>query len=213
MAFKLYTLDGARGHAEKIRMLLAETGIKYEEVALNQSAVDEWTQQGKLNFGSLPALEHEGCMIENAAAIMEYLAIHADKNRMGQGGNKYCGEAVEAGVVRGINSMVEKYQDEVQTFKGKDGAPANAAGVIARWFGLFQAMLERNDDNDVQTDEYLYGKHLTYADISMFEAVNATVNIHGLKAIRSFPKLKEIHDKIGARARIEQHIATRAEGF
>jgi glutathione S-transferase len=57
-------------------------------------------------------------------------------------------------------------------------------------------------------------QHLTFADIALFEAVNAVCNTYGvLKSLRPYPKLKEFHDKVASRARIEHHIATRPEGF
>ena len=56
-------------------------------------------------------------------------------------------------------------------------------------------------------------QNLTFADIACFEAVNAVVNVHGLNVLRPYPKLKEFHDKVAGRARIEHHIQTRAAGF
>lgn len=57
-----------------------------------------------------------------------------------------------------LSSQVHDFQKEIKTYLGKDGAPQDAPAIVAKWFTLFQAILERNDDNDVQTDEYMYGK-------------------------------------------------------
>eukprot|EP00730_Choanoeca_flexa_P007515 TRINITY_DN12342_c0_g5_i3.p1 TRINITY_DN12342_c0_g5~~TRINITY_DN12342_c0_g5_i3.p1 ORF type:complete len:189 (+),score=39.84 TRINITY_DN12342_c0_g5_i3:333-899(+) len=154
----LYTLENTRSFAEKIRVFLAETGMKYDEQQIDQSTADEWTATGKLNFGILPALEADGILIENSAAILQYLAEVADAKKLGQGGNKYCGEVGEKPVINGLSLMVDRFQMEIKTFNGPDNRPANAEDVIAKWFGYFQERLERNDDNDVKTDEFLYGK-------------------------------------------------------
>ena len=54
--------------------------------------------------------------------------------------------------------QVDRFQGEIKTFNGPDNQPADATEVIAKWFGHFQERLERNDDNDVKSDEFLYGK-------------------------------------------------------
>ncbi|EDQ87365.1 uncharacterized protein MONBRDRAFT_38057 [Monosiga brevicollis MX1] len=253
MSIVLYVQENTRGFTEKIRMLLQETGMKYEEVAIDMETAKSWAKSGKINFPNLPVLEMDGVKIEHADAILEHLADVADQKKLGQGGNKYCGEPQERPVIRGLACMVrpdldpfdlrfilvlsslsaatrrshripardaydpptqvKDFQNEVQTYKGKTSAPPTAPESIERWFEYFQSILERNDDGDVKTDEFLYGKHLTFADIALFEAVNAVINVHGLKAIRAFPKLKEFHDKVAYRARIERHIATRPEAF
>lgn len=53
---------------------------------------------------------------------------------------------------------------------------------------------------------------MTFADISMFEAVNAVAEMFGLNKVRPYPKLKEIHDKIASRARIDHFLSTRVPG-
>ncbi|EGD76305.1 hypothetical protein PTSG_01007 [Salpingoeca rosetta] len=213
MAMKLYYHEGKRGFAEKVRVMLAETGIKYEDVPVNRDQMQQMIKDGVVNFGMLPALEHDGKIIEQSPSIMEYIAEYADKLGLGQATNKYCGEADERPIVRSFAMAVNDFQTEAKTHLGKDGAPSNLDSVIIpKWFTYFQNILERNDDDDVRTDEYMYGKHLTFADIALFEAVNAVTELHGLNKVRPYPKLKEFHDKIAARARIEQFLATREQG-
>jgi glutathione S-transferase len=54
--------------------------------------------------------------------------------------------------------QVDRFQGEIKTFNGPSNQPTDASNVIAKWFGYFQERLERNDDNDVKSDEFLYGK-------------------------------------------------------
>eukprot|EP00043_Microstomoeca_roanoka_P024140 m.5265 g.5265 ORF g.5265 m.5265 type:complete len:216 (+) comp4037_c0_seq1:407-1054(+) len=213
MSLKLMYHAGKRGYAEKIRMLLAETGMKYEEVEVDGDLLKSLIANGTLNFGLLPAVEHDGKIIEQSASIMEYIADLADKQGLGQAGNKFCGETAERPIIRSFAQAISDFQAEAKTHMGKVNAPANLdSEILPRWFGYFQGILERNDDHDVRTDEFMVGKHLTFADISLFEAVNAVVEMHGLNKVRPFPKLKEFHDKVASRARIEHYIATREAG-
>ena len=88
---------------------------------------------------------------------------------------------------------------------------------------IFQRVLDKNDDGDVRTEEWTYGKvcvcvcvcvclstffvaqtpslqqHFTFGDVAVFAAVNAVVELHGIGKLRTYPKLKEFHDKVASR--------------
>eukprot|EP00055_Hartaetosiga_balthica_P008141 m.29302 g.29302 ORF g.29302 m.29302 type:complete len:212 (+) comp6139_c0_seq1:53-688(+) len=208
---KLYHSAGKRGLAEKIRMLLAETGLKYEEVPVDERGMAQLVSSGKLLFGALPAFEDGDLWLEGSTSIMNYIAELADAKKLGQANTKFLGEPNETARVRSVAESVQRFQYEVGADKGAEVAPENVKDIIKTWFGYIQAMLEANDDHDVNTDEYTVSQHLTYADIAMFEVVNMVVERHGMSTVRAFPKLKEIHDKIAGRARIERYIATRPD--
>ena len=145
---------------------------------------------------------------------MEYIAELADREGLGQGNNKFLGEEDERPIVRSYAHAVADFQNEAKTHLGKEGTPTNLDSVILpKWFAYFQGVLERNDDNDVRTEEYSHGKNMTFADIALFEAVNAVTELHGMSKVRPFPKLKEFHDKIASRARVEHYLATREQGI
>lgn len=214
MSITLYYHEGKRGFAEKIRILLADAGLKFNDVGVDSETFERMKSDGTLNWGVLPALEHDGKFIEQSTNILEYVAGLADAQGKGAGGNKYLGAPGEAPFHRAIALAVHDFQQQAKTYAGKDATPSNFfSEILPTWFKYFTAVLDKNDDGDVRTEEYCYGKHFTYADVAVFEAVNAVIEIHGTGKLRPFPKLKEFHDKVAGRPRIEHHIATRNSGY
>jgi glutathione S-transferase len=51
-------------------------------------------------------MSFRSCFLFGSAAILQYLAELADSNKLGQGGNKYCGEPAEKAVILGLSLMV-----------------------------------------------------------------------------------------------------------
>lgn len=101
--------------------------------------------------------------------------------------------------MRAIANAMCDFQMEAKTWEGVGGVDAKwISERLPVWFGQMQRILEKNDDGDVHTDEFCIGKHFTFADVAMFEAVNAFVNVHGLAKLRNYAKLKEFHDKVGS---------------
>lgn len=203
--------EGNRGMAEKVRLMLAECGYHYEEVAVAPRVFDELKANETLNWGVLPALRDGDVFVEQSNAIMEYLADKADASGKGQRGNLYSGAAQEKYAVRAVAQAATEFQMIGKCWKGKAAAPPNfASEMVPDWFSHFQLVLKKNDDDDVRTEEFTIGKNFTYADITMFEAVNAVTEVYGMGCLRAFPKLKEFHDKVAGRARIDKHMQTRA---
>lgn len=206
----LYTLSGVRGLNEKIRILLAETGLRYNEVGMDKAGLERMSKEGVLNFDALPMLKHGSKIIEDSATIMEYIADLADAAKKGQGGNLYGGKPEERPFIRAIANSATDFSKTVKVWTGKDKAdPAVVAEVVPKFFTYFQRVLDKNDDGDVRTEEWTFGKCFTFADVTVFEAINAVVQVHGAGTLRSFPKLKEFHDKVAGRARIDRHLSSR----
>jgi len=155
-------------------------------------------------------LKHGSKIIEDSANIMEYIAELADKSGKGVGGNLYCGKPEERPFIRAIANAATDFQKMGKLWLGKDkGDPAFATDLITKWFTYFQRVINKNDDGDARTEEWLYGKQFTFADVTVFEAVNAVVEVYGSAKLRTFPKLKEFHDKVAGRARIDRFLSTR----
>jgi len=203
---------GSRGLAEKIRILLAETGLasKCPEIVVDQAGLDKMSADKYLNWDSLPVLKHGSKLIEDSANIMEYIAEYADKLGKGPSGNLYTGAADEKALVRAVSNKATEFQILGKTWFGKEKSdPEFAKVIVPKWFALFQRVLDKNDDGDVRTTEWTIGKHFTYGDIAVFEAVNSVVEVHGSSSLRAFPKLKEFHDKVAGRARVDHYLSGR----
>lgn len=172
------------------------------------------SEDGTLNWGVLPVLKDGDQWIEQSNNILEYIATKADAEKRGAKGNKYTGADGELPHIRSIAHACYDFQMKGQCWKGKAEAPAGFVEKdVPHFFGQIVKVLDKNDDGDVSTEEWSFGKNFTFADVAIFDAVNAVVNIHGTgKTLRPFPKLKAFHDKIAARGGIERHLSTRPDG-
>jgi glutathione S-transferase len=72
MSTKLYYFD-IFGRAEAIRMLLAHAKHEFEDVRINKDQLQELKNEGKLEFGQVPMLEHNGKNLVQSWAILRYL--------------------------------------------------------------------------------------------------------------------------------------------
>ena len=141
-----------------------------------------------INFGQLPVLKHGDIIIEERCAraarrrgahhgsanILEYVADLADQRKLGANGNRYTGadnierfaargnaQAVRARVLHtGADmSQAEAFFTQAKTWLGVTGVPDGfLEKTLPEWFGYFQGVLAKNDDGDVRTDEFCYGK-------------------------------------------------------
>ena len=81
-------------------------------------------------------------------------------------------------------------------------ARSKGIAIATDFFGYFSAVLDHNDNDDARSNGLTCGKTITYADISVFAAVNYAITLKGkLGVLRGFAKLKEFHDIIGTPAR------------
>eukprot|EP00039_Didymoeca_costata_P018231 m.332671 g.332671 ORF g.332671 m.332671 type:complete len:218 (+) comp16985_c0_seq1:92-745(+) len=213
--FELYYDEGKRGLAEKIRLLLAETGYKYEDIGTDEATFDAMKQDSTIKFGALPVLRdcETDEYVEMSNVIMEHIAQLADKEGRGQGTNKFCGESGDVSKVRAIATVATEFHQKANISAGKDAKPANLDDLIKEYFTYFSTVLSLNDDDDVRTSISTVGENMTFADISVFEVVNAICSMHGVSKVRPYPKLKEFHDKMALRARLDKRLSSRPDGF
>ena len=64
------------GRADFIRMLLTHAKQEFEDVRINGEQLAELKAEGKLEFGQVPMLEHNGKHLVQSWAILRYLGKH-----------------------------------------------------------------------------------------------------------------------------------------
>jgi len=221
--FKLYMHAGKRGEAEKMRFLLNETGLKYDDVAVDETDFKDMCDDGTLKFNELPALEFiqgdgPNKYIEGSNACMRAIADWADSKKCGRGEALYAGSSDIRGNYESSTFIVQAIAERATHFErlantvNPENAPENIKELTANYFQAFQDELSETDGDDVRTNSFLTGTNLTYADMTVFAAVNAVAtnaSLGGLAALKGYPKLKEFHDKIAAMARVESRIISR----
>lgn len=205
----LYMHAGVRGLAEKVRMLLVETGLRFNEVPVDKAGFEKLCSDGTLNFETLPMLKHGSKIIEDSANIMEYIAELADSKGKGSSGNLYCGKNEERVFVRAIAAFATDFQKALRLWTKEKLDKAAAEELATKFFTQVQRVLDKNDDGDARTEEWTYGKCFTYADLTLFEAISAFTEAYGQLKLRQFPKVKEFHDKVAGRARMVMHLGNR----
>ena len=72
MSIKLFYWD-IYGRAEPIRILLSQAKAEYEDVRINGEQLGELKAAGKLEFGQIPMLEHNGKHLVQSYSILRYL--------------------------------------------------------------------------------------------------------------------------------------------
>jgi len=201
-----------RGEAEKIRLFLHETGMPFEDIALDQPTLDSMVKDGTLMRNTLPALQikKDGSWktYESSPNIMEVVAEKADSEKRQRGTNKYLGDAGELSKIRSVANMVKEFEATMAFRKGRQ---EGVEDTIKKYLGWFNDALKWNDDDDVRTDEYTLGKNFTFADLSLFAAVDAVACIYSAELVSEFLKLNEFHGKILTQSRLAIHISRRAE--
>jgi hypothetical protein len=216
MAFTLYYHAEKRGLAEKIRVFFAETGMQYIDSPVDQKTFEAMQADGRIGFGTLPALRYNSgagaIYITDSANILEEIAKIADANNIGPNGNKYMGAPGELTSIRAIAQFTSNFQLKAKCWLGKDNAPADfLSTTLPTFFTQLEKILEKNDDGDPKTDDFTFGKMFTFADVSVFEAINAVVNVWGVGKIRQYTKVKSFHDLAGSRKPIQAYITARPE--
>lgn len=212
-----------RGLAEITRLILAEAGVKYEDVRLTQ---DEWKNKLKVSqkrgmlraartiahfvcalqestpWGQMPLLEVDGKVLAQSAAINRFLA----REHGLYGANNW-----EAGQ---IDSVLDALQDAFKAFNAARGVKdeKEKAAAYAKyysedwpaWGKKLQAFLAKNGEGK----GFLVGDKVSIADIYayyMFQHLTA-----GNKdALNDFPLLAAHSKRISERERIAHWVATR----
>ena len=69
---KLYYFD-FYARAEPIRMILTHAKVPFENIIVTQEEFKKQREEGKLEFGKLPAIEHDGKVYTETMSILRYI--------------------------------------------------------------------------------------------------------------------------------------------
>ncbi|RDD47697.1 Hematopoietic prostaglandin D synthase [Trichoplax sp. H2] len=185
---KLYYFDG-EGRAEVIRLILAESDIKYKDERIQ---VEDWPtlrKSGKIPFEVLPVLEVDGHTICQSATIARYIA------RMGGLAGKTSLEQAKADQIAEyllsdlLNQYIQ-YMLEDEELKKAEKWHECFEEAIPFHLEKFENMLIENGG------EYFTGK-LTYADIAFYRFANVVKDFFNFEeAAKKFPKLTALYQRI-----------------
>eukprot|EP00347_Sterkiella_histriomuscorum_P006503 403352517 len=156
MVYKVYYFD-IYARAEPIRMLLTHAKVEFEDHRINGEQLAELKAEGKLEFGQVPMVEHDGKYLAQSWSILRYLGkLHG----------YYPETSEEAWQVDSIIDAVEDYLGKyfrAQFEKDEERKKTTTAEFLAflpGWITAIQKRIEHNVDH-----KYVVGTKRTTADI------------------------------------------------
>jgi glutathione S-transferase len=220
MAYELHYWTGIQGRAEFVRLALEEAGAAYVDVARNFKSMQEGAP-ALMAFLDRPDIAHpafaapvlkDGDMvIGQTSAILLYLgdrhglAPDDAVNRLWTHQIQLTiadlvGEAHDAHHPLGGNIYYEAQKEEArrrtENFREKR---------IPRFIGWLEKILARNPDGA----DFLVGKAITYADLSLFQAVAGLAYAFPKQMARTLgeaPRVAALHAAVSVRPRIAAYL-------
>jgi glutathione S-transferase len=217
MAYELYYWPGIQGRGEFVRLALEEAGAGYVDVGREKGTgalMNMWDGPGIETPSFAPPFLKDGKrIIGQTSNILLYLG-----ERHGLAPKTDAGRLWTHQIQLTVADLVVEAHDvhhplggdfyyEDQKPESKRRSEAFRKNRIPRFLTWFETILARNPKGD----KHLVGARLTYADLSVFQAVE------GLRY--AFPKAMErlepeyrrvvaLHDAVAARPRIKAYLAS-----
>lgn len=222
MIYELYYWPGIQGRGEFVRLALEEAGAEYVDIALLPE------EQGggvpaMMKFLEGPDVAHRPFappflkagrrLIGQTANILLFLGPRIGLAPRDQGGRLWAHQLqlTLADFVLEIHDTHHPiggglYYEE-QKAEAKRRSRDFLAHRLPKFLGYFERVIERNPDSD----KWLAGKRLSYADLSMAQVVAGLRYAFpraGTRALRACPRLRALHDEVFARTRIRRYVAS-----
>eukprot|EP00347_Sterkiella_histriomuscorum_P020251 403338517 len=156
MPYKLYYFN-SYGRAEPIRMLLSHAKVEFEDHRINGEQVAELKAAGKLEFGQVPLLEHDGKYLVQSWSILRYLGkIHGYYPETSEEAWQADSilDAVEDYFGKYVKAAMEKDEERKKVLESEFLA------FLPGWITAIQKRIENNSDH-----KYIVGTKRSIADI------------------------------------------------
>lgn len=218
MSYELYYWPGIQGRGEFIRLALEEAGVPYLDIARERGGEDALLRfLGREDIVhppfAAPFLKHGDVIIGQTAAILLYLG---DRLGLAPADERLrlwthqiqltiadlVGEAHDSHHPLGADLYYEDQKPEAlrraKSFREKR---------IPKFFDWFESILARNP----QGDAYLVGDTATYADLSLFQAVEGLLYAFPeatKTALTETPRVSALHRTVARRPRIRAYLTS-----
>jgi glutathione S-transferase len=214
MRYELYYWPEIQGRGEFVRLALEEAGASYVDVARGKggtAAMFKLMESEKHQPFAPPFLKAGKFLIAQTANILLFLGV-----RHGLAPPEEAGRLWVHQVQLTIADFVVEAHDthhpigsglyyEDQKKEAKRRAADFLKNRAPKYFGYFEDVLARSGGN------YLAGKRLTYADLSLFQIV-AGMRYAFPKAMakleKKVPRVVAVHDRVAKRPRIAAYLAS-----
>lgn len=186
----------ARGRAEPIRLMFAYAGVAFEDVALPGAKLFEERAAGRLTppFGSFPYLEVDGKCLGQSGAIMRYLAKKFDLYPAGD---------FEAAVAESILDQVADVSSAAYSDLVGGTDETRAAFYSTKLPKLMGGIATYLGDKP-----FLFGEHLTFADIALHGLVDA-YGVRGVDLTVGFPTIAALSKRVSEHPKLREYVEKR----
>jgi glutathione S-transferase len=197
---KLYFSPGACSMAPHI--VLREAGLEFslEQVDLRSKRTAGGVDYLQINpKGSVPALDINGVVLTEVAALVQYLADLAPDKQLAPA----AGSLQRYQLMGWLNYIASEVHKAYAPLFSQNSAEVKAAAVatLHKRFSYLDDALEGRD--------YLMGERYTVADAYLFVILNWAGVVH--IDLAAWPRLQAFHARVAARPAVQQ--AMQAEGL
>jgi glutathione S-transferase len=218
MKYELHYWPGIQGRGEYVRLALEEGGADYVDVALRPDAVDEMSAylegEGVRRPPFAPPFLKAGKqLIGQTPNILLFLG-----GKLGLAPRDAAGKLWAHQLQLTLGDFIDEIHDvhhplgptlyyEDQKRESKRRASAFLASRMPKFLGYFERVLERNRGGR----GVLVGNRITYPDLSMAQVIAGlryAFPRSTARALRGFPGLAALHDRVFARPRIKRYVAS-----
>jgi len=196
------TYFGGRGRAELSRLILAHTGLAYEDVRVEGK---DWPAlKPNTPWGQIPLLEVDGkTTIAQSGTVARFLA------RIGgiHGSNPLESAQIETlhDAAADVAVLIGKQRFGSDEDK-KKAAEDNAKTNFPTWARLFERQLKNHNEGK----GYFVKDSITYGDIAVFNVFSEVLGFDK-DALKDFPTLHAFVDRVGKSEKIAAWIAKRPQ--
>jgi glutathione S-transferase len=221
MRYELYYWPSIPGRGEFVRLALEEGGADYVDVGRQSGrgkgtqAIVRWLEDRGLDHPPFapPFLKARQSIIAQTTNILLYLGP-----RLGLVPRPEESRLWAHQLQLTIMDFVDEIHDSHHPIAGslyyqeqKKEARRRAAHLrqerIPKFLGYFERVLERNGARQ----GYAIGRRVSYVDLSLFQLIAGLRYAYPRAmagAQRDYPRLAELHDRVGARPRIAAYLAS-----
>jgi glutathione S-transferase len=218
MVYELYYWPGIQGRGEFVRLALEEAGADYVDVARRKGGMakmERFLESPRVKQPPFapPFLKAGGLVIAQTANILLFLGGRHGLAPRQEGGRLFVHQLqltiadliAEAHDTHHPIASSLYYEDQKR--EAKRAAQHFTAERIPKFLTYFEAVLKRNG----RRGSYLTGAGLSYADLSLFQAVEG-LRYAFPRAMRRVekkaPRLAALNERVAARPRVAAYLAS-----
>lgn len=218
MRYELYYWPSIQGRGEFVRLALEDAGAEYVDVARQPNGMAAMTRMLESRAEKIPPfappfLKAGKLVLAQTANILFYLGPRlglapgtaTDRLRAHQLQLTIADWVAEAHDTHHPIGGSLYYEDQKREAKRR--AAEFTTERIPKYLGYFEAVLEHNR----RKNEYLFGRQLSYVDLSLFQIIEGLRYAFPRAMKRLEPKHRRVvglHDQVAARPRLAAYLSS-----